>query len=149
MVYEIIAGRSLSQKEKLGLTGTILIGKNYVKFDTTVSLSNPIYLDVSGPHVILVSGKRGSGKSYTLSAIAEGIVDLPPEVSGNIAVLIFDTMGIFWTMKYPNYRDDMLLRTWGLTPKAYAPVVFVPYGLLTLTLPHECTVFLIATLFTA
>jgi hypothetical protein len=129
MVYEIVAGRSASQKEKLGLTGTILIGKNYVKFDTTVSLSNPIYLDVAGPHVILVSGKRGSGKSYTLSAIAEGIVDLPPEVSGNIAVLIFDTMGIFWTMKYPNYRDDMLLREWGLAPKAYAPIVFVPYGL--------------------
>jgi DNA helicase HerA-like ATPase len=129
MVYEIVAGRSASQKEKLGLTGTILIGKNYVKFDTTVSLSNPIYLDVAGPHVILVSGKRGSGKSYTLSAIAEGIVDLPPEVSSNIAVLIFDTMGIFWTMKYPNYRDDMLLREWGLAPKAYAPIVFVPYGL--------------------
>jgi hypothetical protein len=33
MVYEIVAGRSASQKEKLGLTGTILIGKNYVKFD--------------------------------------------------------------------------------------------------------------------
>ncbi len=129
MVYEIVAGRSAKTRERLGLTGTVLLGKNYVQFDTAVSLSNPIYLDVSGPHVILVSGKRGSGKSYTLSVIAEGMVDLPPSISTNLSALIFDTMGIFWTMKYPNYRDDALLRQWGLSPKSYHPVIYVPFGL--------------------
>lgn len=129
MAYEIVAGRSPSQREKLGLNGTILLGKNYVKFENAASLANPIYLDVAGPHVILVSGKRGSGKSYSLSVIAEGLVDLPVDVSANIAGLIFDTMGIFWTMKYPNYRDDALLREWGLTPKSYAPIIYVPFGL--------------------
>jgi len=67
--------------------------------------------------------------SYTLGVIAEGMVDLPPEISSNLSVLIFDTMGIFWTMKYPNYRDDQLLAEWGLKPKGLAPVVFVPFGL--------------------
>ncbi|MEM2874083.1 MAG: zonular occludens toxin domain-containing protein [Candidatus Nanoarchaeia archaeon] len=129
MVYEVIAGRSAEQREKLGLAGTILLGKNYVKFDNIVSLANPIYLDVASPHVILVSGKRGSGKSYSLSVIAEGIVDLPKEISVNIASLIFDTMGVFWTMKYPNYRDDALLREWNLSPKAYTPIIYVPFGL--------------------
>jgi hypothetical protein len=129
MVYEIVAGRSAKQREALGLTGTILLGKNYVQFDSTVSLSNPIYVDVASPHVILVSGKRGSGKSYTLSVIAEGMVDLPSDISENLSALIFDTMGIFWTMKYPNYRDDALLREWGLSPKSYHPVIYVPFGL--------------------
>jgi hypothetical protein len=129
MVYEIVAGRSSKQREKLGLIGTILLGKNYVQFDSTVSLSNPIYMDVASPHVILVSGKRGSGKSYTLSVIAEGMVDLPSDISANLSALIFDTMGIFWTMKYPNYRDDALLREWGLSPKSYHPVIYVPFGL--------------------
>ncbi|MFH0869114.1 MAG: DUF87 domain-containing protein [archaeon] len=129
MTYEIIAGRSSKDREKLGLNGTILLGKSYVQFATKLSLSNEIYLDVSGPHVILVSGKRGSGKSYSLSVIAEGITDLPSEISANISGLIFDTMGIFWTMKYPNYRDDALLRQWGLSPKGYMPIIFVPYGL--------------------
>ena len=129
MAYEIVAGRTVSQRAKLGLAGTILLGKNYVKFDTTVSLANPIYIDVASPHVILVSGKRGSGKSYTLSVIAEGIADLPTEISSNIAALIFDTMGIFWTMKYPNYRDDAILRQWDMLPKAYTPLVFVPFGM--------------------
>lgn len=129
MTYEIIAGRTPKQREKLGLMGTILLGKSYVQFETKLSLANPIYLDVTGPHVILVSGKRGSGKSYSLGVMAEGIVDLPSEISANIAGLIFDTMGIFWTMKYPNYRDDALLRQEGLSPKAYNPVIYVPFGL--------------------
>ena len=129
MVYEIVAGRSAKQRERLGLTGTIFLGKNYVQFDSAVSLSNPIYLDVASPHVILVSGKRGSGKSYTLSVVAEGMVDLPSDISTNLAALIFDTMGIFWTMKYPNYRDDIFLREWGLSPKSYHPMIYVPFGL--------------------
>ncbi|MEM2954806.1 MAG: DUF87 domain-containing protein [Candidatus Nanoarchaeia archaeon] len=129
MAIEIIAGRTQKQVEKLGLTGTIFLGKNYVSFDGKMTLANPIYLDVAGPHVILVAGKRGSGKSYTLSVIAEGLVDLPAQIAKNISGLIFDTMGIFWTMKYPNYRDDALLREWGLGPKSYAPLVYVPYGL--------------------
>ena len=129
MTYEIIAGRSPKQREQLGLTGTILLGRSYVQFESKLSFANPVYVDVSGPHVILVSGKRGSGKSYSLGVIAEGMVDLPSEISTNISSLIFDTMGIFWTMKYPNYRDDALLRSQGLTPKSYNPVIYVPFGL--------------------
>ena len=67
-------GLSLNKaKEKFGLLGTILLGKQYVQMGQIMSLSNPVYLDVGGPHVILVSGKRGSGKSYTLGVIAEGL----------------------------------------------------------------------------
>src|SRR3989338_4020365 len=129
MAYEIIAGRGSKERERFGLDGTIFIGKNYVQFGKDISLANPIHLDIANPHVILVAGKRGSGKSYTLSTIAEGMLDLPKEIGKNISTIIFDTLGIFWTMKYPNYRDDAILREWNLTPKNYSPVIYVPFGL--------------------
>ena len=129
MAYEIVAGRSPKDKERLGLAGTIFLGKHYVQMERIMALSNPVYLDVSGPHVILVSGKRGSGKSYSIGVIAEGLADLPEDIKNNLSFLIFDTMGIFWTMKYPNYKDDALLREWALQPKGLLPVVFVPFGL--------------------
>ena len=129
MAYEIVAGRTPKEKERLGLAGTIFLGKHYVQMENIQALSNPVYLDVAGPHVVLISGKRGSGKSYTIGVIAEGLSDLPDDIRKNLSFVIFDTMGIFWTMKYPNYKDDKELREWSLLPKGLKPVVFVPFGL--------------------
>ncbi len=128
-MYEIILGRSHRAREKYGLRGTIYLGKHYIKMGERLSLANDVHMDIGGPHVVLVSGKRGSGKSYTLGVIAEGLVGLPEDVSKNLACLIFDTMGLYWTMRYPNYRDDKLLSDWELKPKKLEPVVFVPKGL--------------------
>ena len=94
MPYDIILGRNETDKKLLGKDGLIYIGKGYVKMGQYTSLSNKIYLDVARSHVILVAGKRGSGKSYTLGVLTEEISSLPKEVSQNIASLIFDTMGI-------------------------------------------------------
>jgi len=71
----------------------------------TTSLSNKILMDVLRSHVVFICGKRGSGKSYTMGVIAEGMSDLPPEVKDNVSVILLDTMGIYWTMKYPNKQD--------------------------------------------
>ena len=128
-MYEIILGRSHRAREKYGLRGTIYLGKHYIKMGERLSLANDVHMDIGGPHVVLVSGKRGSGKSYTLGVIAEGLVGLQEDVSKNLACLIFDTMGLYWTMRYPNYRDDKLLSDWELKPKKLEPVVFVPKGL--------------------
>ena len=89
MPYNVIVGRNESDKKRLGERGTIFIGKNYVKMGPTTSLSNNILLDVASSHIVLVSGKRGSGKSFSLSAIAEEMVKLPEEVSKNLAVRSF------------------------------------------------------------
>lgn len=62
MAYDIIIGRDEADKKKFGKEGLILLGKSYVKMGNTLSLSNNIYLDIARAHVILVSGKRGSGK---------------------------------------------------------------------------------------
>jgi len=61
-MYEIVIGRSESDLKRLGLKGTIFLGKHYVKMGQTTSLSNKILMDVARAHVVLVSGKRGSGK---------------------------------------------------------------------------------------
>ena len=128
MPYDIILGRDASDKEKFGDKGLIYLGKGYVKMGQYTSLSNKIWLDVARSHVILVAGKRGSGKSYSLGVIAEELANLPQETSQNIASLVFDTMGIFWTMKYKNEKDVELLQKWDLKSKTLPLKVFVPFG---------------------
>ncbi len=128
MPYEIITGRNESDKKNFKDRGLVFIGKGYVKMGQYTSLSNKILMDVSRSHVILVAGKRGSGKSYTLGVIAEELSNLPKETSQNIASLIFDTMGIYWTMKFRNEKDKELLQEWELQPKNLPVKVFVPFG---------------------
>ena len=128
MPYEVIVGRSPSEQAALGKEGLIYIGKSYVQMGPTTSLTNKILMDVAHSHVVLVAGKRGSGKSYALGVIAEEMASLPPEVADNIAVLIYDTMGIFWTMAYPNDKETELLRSWNLQAKKLPVRIFVPYG---------------------
>ena len=128
MPYDIIIGRDEADKIKFGNKGLINIGKGFVKMGQTTSLANNILLDVAKSHVILVSGKRGSGKSYSLSVITEEISKMPEEVKKNISVLIFDTMGIFWTMKFPNKREEKLLAEWGIKPEAIDVDIYTPQG---------------------
>ena len=128
MVYDIITGRNESDKKSFGKKGLTYIGKGFVKMGQYTSLSNKIFMDVVRSHVVLIAGKRGSGKSYTLGVLAEELSSLPKEVSQNIASLIFDTMGIYWTMKFPNEKDKDLLKEWELNPKSLPTKVFVPFG---------------------
>jgi len=128
MPYDIIIGRDEADKERFGDKGLIFLGKSYVKMGMQNSMSNKIYMDIARSHVVLVSGKRGSGKSYTLGVIAEEISTLPQESAKNIASLIFDTMGIFWTMKYKNEKDEQLLTKWGLQKREIPINIFVPEG---------------------
>ncbi len=128
MAFDVIIGRSKADVEKFGLKGTILMGKQYVKMGQTTSLSNPVYMDVAGAHVAFIVGKRGSGKSYTLGAIAEGLSDLPLEIKQNLSIVLIDTMGIYWTMKYPNFQDAELAKQWGFTPKGLDVKIYTPTG---------------------
>lgn len=128
MPYDIILGRDAADKERFGDRGLIYLGKGFVRMGTYTSLSNKLWLDIARSHVILIAGKRGSGKSYSLSVIAEELSALPADVASNIAPLIFDTMGIFWSMKYKNERDAALLKEWELSPRALPVRVLVPFG---------------------
>jgi len=128
MTFDVIIGRSKKDVSKFGKKGTILVGKQYVKMGQTTSLSNEVYMDVAGAHVVFIVGKRGSGKSYTLGAIAEGLANLPLEIKQNLSIVLLDTMGIYWTMKYPNFQDADLLKQWGFEPKGLNIKIYTPSG---------------------
>lgn len=66
--------------------------------------------------------------SYTMGVIAEGVADLPKEIKQNIAVVILDTMGIYWTMKYENQKDREILDEWGLQSKPLDVKIYTPAG---------------------
>ena len=125
---DIIIGRDADERKKFGESGIILLGKHYVKIGRTTSLSNRVFLDVNRSHVVFVCGKRGGGKSYTLGVIAEGVSDLPEEIRQNVSIILLDTMGVYWTMKYPNKQDKELLEQWGLEPKGLDINIFTPSG---------------------
>src|SRR3989338_610345 len=126
VVYDIIIGRDAKDREEFGKEGTILLGRHYVKMGQVTSLSNEVYLDVVRSHVVFVVGKRGSGKSYSLGVITEGMASLPKEISQNLAVVMMDTMGVFWTMKYANKKDDKLLADWKLEGKPLDVQIYTP-----------------------
>ncbi|MFH1801588.1 MAG: DUF87 domain-containing protein [archaeon] len=128
MPYDIIIGRGESDKKAFGNRGLVYLGKGFVKMGQYTSLSNKILMDIARSHVVLVAGKRGSGKSYTLGVLAEEISNLPDNISQNLASIIFDTMGIFWTMKYPNEKDKELLKEWNLKSSSLPVKIFVPSG---------------------
>jgi DNA helicase HerA-like ATPase len=58
-----------------------------------------VCLDVLKPHAVLICGKRGYGKSYTMGVIIEELARLPPRIRGNFCVIVVDTMGVFSCMK--------------------------------------------------
>ncbi|MFH1400432.1 MAG: DUF87 domain-containing protein [Nanoarchaeota archaeon] len=127
-MYDIIIGRSESDLKKFGTDGTVFLGKHYVKMGRTTSLSNKVYLDMLRSHVVFVCGKRGGGKSYTMGVIAEGMAQLPRNIRSNLSIILLDTMGIYWTMKYPNKKERDLLREWDMQPGACDIVIYTPAG---------------------
>ena len=64
-----------------------------------------VYLSTSKEQVVAVVGKRGSGKSFTLGVIAEGL-SLSSDSSAisvqhrRRATLLFDPLDVYWTTKF-------------------------------------------------
>ena len=127
-MYEIVLGRKPSDIKKYGTSGAVLIGRHYVTMERNKVLANPVYLDFNQPHAILVAGKRGTGKSYTLGVMLEGISELDVSLKNNITSIFFDTMGIYWTMKYPNFKDSELLTKSDIKPKSCDITLYAPKG---------------------
>ena len=118
----------------------ILLGKVLEHSSPDYFASN-VWLDVSYPYVVLVPGRRGTGKSYTLGVLAEGLSLSEQETNITTkktkqTVVIIDTLGQFWQMRYGVGRRDeeeknqlKLLETWGLKPRGIQNIqVYVPYG---------------------
>jgi len=98
---------------------SFIIGKNLESDDF-------LYLDISFPHVILISGKRGTGKSYSLGVIAEGLLETSQ------LVLLTDTMNIYWTMfKKNTKKESQYLTNYGLISEG------LPINLITIRSNYE------------
>jgi len=126
---EIVIGREPAELEKYGKRGTIFLGKHVVGTGFETHVANPVRMDVMQPHVMMIVGKRGSGKSYSGAVIAEEIMNLPEEIRNNLSVIMIDTMGIYWSMKEPNDQALLLLKEWGLQPAGFPTQNIVPVGL--------------------
>jgi len=126
---DIIIGREPQEIEKYGSKGCVFLGKHIVGKGEDSHLTNKVLMDVSNPHIVLIVGKRGTGKSYSSAVIAEEIMKLPQEIKQNLSCLMIDTMGIFWSMKTPNERDMELLAKWKLKPSGFSIQNIVPIGL--------------------
>ncbi|MCX6820943.1 MAG: ATP-binding protein, partial [Candidatus Aenigmarchaeota archaeon] len=129
MAYETVVGRNRGDLEKYGTDVTGFIGRHVVGEGEDAHLTTKVLLDFMRPHMVLITGKRGTGKSYDAAVIAEEIARLPEDKRRGLAVVFVDTMGIFWSMKAPNDQQAGLLEEWQLKPCAIDNVrMFVPYA---------------------
>ena len=69
-----------------------------------------VWLATGKEQVVAVVGKRGSGKSFTLGVIAEGLgAGAESSISCQArprGVLLFDPLDVYWTIKYPVAASD-------------------------------------------
>ena len=100
-----------------------------------------LWLDISGEQVVAVLGKRGSGKSYSLGAIIEGLAaghgnTAIAKLDTKRAALVLDIMDIFWTSQIPLapsgppelVRQHEIMRKGGLSTQPLAVDVWIAAG---------------------
>ena len=99
--------------------------------------------DVTFEHVLAVVGKRGSGKSFTLGSLVEGLCTTNPttainHISKRRGILLFDTLNIFQWMDTPVGATEArsgqvaeqraLLKAWSLEPVELDVDLWAPAG---------------------
>jgi DNA helicase HerA-like ATPase len=125
---ENIIGRSLSDLEKYKNKGTGYLGKVLMSSGEKPVLGSKIRVDVARPHLMLICGKRGGGKSYSMAVLLEEMARLEPSVRQRISVIVIDTVGIFWSLKIENKENVSELAEWDLEPGKTDVRVLVPKG---------------------
>lgn len=123
-----VIGRNREDLEKFGTKGAGFIGRHLVIREYDWVLTTKVYFDLLRPHVMLISGKRGTGKSYASGVIIETFCMLPEDIRNKMAFVVFDPIGIYWSMKYPNEQQMELLKDWNLEPSGFADKIklYVP-----------------------
>jgi hypothetical protein len=132
----IVIGRTASKLQKLGTALSIVLGKTFDSHSGSVTLGEEVLLDANEPHMVLICGKRGFGKSYTMGVIAEGLLSLPGEVRASLAMVIIDAMGVFWTIQQPSADPPERYGEWSISPRGFPVTVYYPQGLADKYLPY-------------
>jgi hypothetical protein len=92
-----------------------------IRIGRSLENESDVYIDDSRSRVIIVCGKRGSGKSYSMGTIVEEVMQ-----KEGALVLIIDPMGIFHTMSLPNEPQNELLWKWGMNVQGIPTRILVP-----------------------
>lgn len=101
-----------------------------------------VRFDTEMAHVVAVFGKRGSGKSYTLGTLLEGLCTSEAESTiasnpGRAAILLFDTLGVFQWMSILLHEDSQkallkeqyaVRRGWAIKAEPLNVAVWIPKG---------------------
>lgn len=82
-----------------------------------------VYLDAAGSRAVLICGKRGSGKSYTLGVFIEELITVGGK---DVIPVIIDPMGIYHTMTMRNDRQSGELYRWGLPAQGFRVRLLIP-----------------------
>lgn len=139
----IILGRTIKNDD---FSNLIYLGKVTEQAQGKSYFANNLWMDVSFPHVVYITGTRGSGKSFDLGVILEGLSELADaspiknDVTPITSILI-DTQSQFWTLKYKpnenipeNLEQINDLKSWGIAPTNIENcTIFIPKGTETIT----------------
>ncbi len=128
MSQRVIFGRTDKDIDKYGIRGCGYLGKIVSYPAGRYEEMGEVQLDLAFPHCMLVMGKRGTGKSYTLGVMAESFGMMEAEQKDRLSVLIVDTMSVFHSLKTANsnaYEVDRLKSFNGLTPKGMGDYVHI------------------------
>ncbi|MFW9968055.1 MAG: ATP-binding protein, partial [Candidatus Thorarchaeota archaeon] len=124
----VVLGRSASFHAKYQRAGLGMIGAvTETSDDVLTSLFGmPVLLDFVSPHVMLVAGKRGSGKSYTLGIITEELALAMERREIEVAGVVIDTVDVFRQSVEPNDDQVDLLEKWSLKARGFPFAVYIP-----------------------
>ena len=87
------------------------------------------YLDFLSPHVCVICGKKGYGKSYSMGVVLEEFLRLDDDEKRALSMIVIDTMGIFWSLRHANIdkNDVAQLESRYLKPRAFSEIdIIVP-----------------------
>ena len=134
----VVFGRALQGNDYNNL---IYIGKILESTKGKSYLGADAWLDTTFPHVIYITGTRGSGKSFDLGVLVEGISKLQGEspIQNHvkpITSIVIDTQSQFWTLGYAprnaipaNKVQLEELARWNIEPTNLAETrVYTPPG---------------------
>lgn len=124
-----VLGRDLKDLEKYDDEGTAYLGKVVMSSGERPVLGRKVLVDVSRPHLMLICGKRGGGKSYTMAVLMEEMARLDSSIRNRVSTITIDTVGIFWSLKLAAKGNDAeMLKEWDLSAEETNVKVFVPKG---------------------
>lgn len=100
-----------------------------------------LWLDITGEQVVGIFGKRGTGKSYSLGVILEGLAsglgETPlAKLETQRGALVLDIMDIFWTSQIPLRQDGSpevrkqfeIMKRSGFESRPLAVDLWIPAG---------------------